>query len=99
MKESIMKNSILIFAAAVLTITSCSSGQYTASREYDDVYYSSEDRAREGAANTSQPASSSSNDNSSREESIGNDNGTSQDRFGYENSGTQNREPDYTSTQ
>ncbi len=100
---SIMKNLSLLFAASILYISSCTSGQYTASREYDDVYYSSGDKVQERQTNNNQNNQNQSvtPENSSAQEAIGNDNAIdNQQRFDYNNNQNNNAEqPDYTSTQ
>jgi hypothetical protein len=71
-----MKKLQLLLAYTVIYLSSCSSGKYTASREYDDVYYTSADKQQ---PEITQPASSTSPDNYTREE-----NNSNQDRFNYD---------------
>ena len=101
-----MRTSTLLLLTSLLYITSCTTGKYTASREYDDVYSSKSDKNVQASApaqqnNTTQPADYSSPQNSERRESIGNDE-TGNQRFDYntqnENQANQ-QQPDYTTTQ
>ena len=82
-----MKKLSLIALVSMLYMTSCSTGQYTASREYDDVYYTSEDKV--------QPQSSSSGQTSPDNYS-GRENTENNERFSYEN---EESRPDYTTTE
>lgn len=88
-----MKKLSLISFLFLIYLSSCTTGQYTASREYDDVYYSSSDKNYDNQA-TQNPASG------SNQESSGNNSGSNQQRFDYNgNTGENNNQPEYTSTE
>ena len=105
-----MRKITLLLVTTMLYITSCTTGKYTASREYDDVYYSKADKAGQPVLvsntsseqnNNAKPDDYSTSQNGEKRESIGNDESANQ-RFDYNtpNDQTSNQQqPDYTSTQ
>ena len=104
-----MKKSLFVLGTSMLFLASCTTGKYTASREYDDVYYSSADKLKEQNAEAEQIAKqnaqttsgeSTSPQNNSSNETIGNDDQGNQ-RFDDNTTTNQSgqAQPDYTTSE